>query len=250
MWVYQLSHYNLHFAGGFQENIFCQQTERKPATTGSVKTGMTMTEKILARASDKPEVTPGDNVWVNVDVLMTHDIGGPASFGVFKEQFGQKAKANPDYKGVCHVALAQEGHCRPGEVLLGTDSHTCTAGAFGQFATGIGTTGAGFVLGTGKLLLKVPPTLRFVMDGEMPSYLLAKDLILQISTVIYTLWLISVSWMSHIIGEISVAGATYKTMEFVGTTVECLSMEERMTLCNMVVEADGKNGVIPADKTT
>ncbi|XP_075098524.1 3-isopropylmalate dehydratase large subunit, chloroplastic-like isoform X2 [Nicotiana tabacum] len=258
MWVYQLSHYNLHFAGGFQENIFCQQTERKPATTGSVKTGMTMTEKILARASDKPEVTPGDNVWVNVDVLMTHDIGGPASFGVFKEQFGQKAKvwnpekiviipdhyiftaderanrnvdvlrdycseqnikyfydiknrgnfgANPDYKGVCHVALAQEGHCRPGEVLLGTDSHTCTAGAFGQFATGIGTTGAGFVLGTGKLLLKI-------------------------------------------IGEISVAGATYKTMEFVGTTVECLSMEERMTLCNMVVEADGKNGVIPADKTT
>ncbi|XP_033509360.1 3-isopropylmalate dehydratase large subunit, chloroplastic-like isoform X2 [Nicotiana tomentosiformis] len=235
-----------------------QQTERKPATTGSVKTGMTMTEKILARASDKPEVTPGDNVWVNVDVLMTHDIGGPASFGVFKEQFGQKAKvwnpekiviipdhyiftaderanrnvdvlrdycseqnikyfydikdrgnfrANPDYKGVCHVALAQEGHCRPGEVLLGTDSHTCTAGAFGQFATGIGTTDAGFVLGTGKLLLKI-------------------------------------------IGEISVSGATYKTMEFVGTTVESLSMEERMTLCNMVVEAGGKNGVIPTDKTT
>lgn len=64
-------------------------------------------------------------------------------------------KANPDYKGVCHVALAQEGHCRPGEVLLGTDSHTCNAGAFGQFATGIGNTDAGFVLGTGKLLLKV-----------------------------------------------------------------------------------------------
>ncbi|XP_060180176.1 3-isopropylmalate dehydratase large subunit, chloroplastic isoform X1 [Lycium barbarum] len=271
---------------GFKK-IICvmspKHTERKPATTGSLKTGMTMTEKILARASNKPEVTPGDNVWVNVDVLMTHDIGGPASFAVFKEQFGQNAKvwnpekiviipdhyiftaderanrnvdvlrdlcneqnikyfydikergnfrANPDYKGVCHVALAQEGHCRPGEVLLGTDSHTCTAGAFGQFATGIGNTDAGFVLGTGKLLLKVPPTLRFVMEGEMPSYLLAKDLILQI------------------IGEISVAGATYKTMEFVGSTVESFSMEERMTLCNMVVEAGGKNGVIPADKTT
>ncbi|XP_019239629.1 PREDICTED: 3-isopropylmalate dehydratase large subunit, chloroplastic-like isoform X2 [Nicotiana attenuata] len=260
-----------------------QHSERKPATTGSVKTGMTMTEKILAKACGKPEVTPGENVWANVDVLMTHDGCGPGTIGIFKKQFGQNAKVwdpekivvipdhfvftaherahrnldtlrdfcieqtikyfydikdrgnfqvNPDYKGVCHIALAQEGHCRPGEVLLGTDSHTCNAGAFGQFATGIGNTDAGFVLGTGKLLLKVPPTLRFVMDGEMPNYLLAKDLILQI------------------IGEISVAGATYKTMEFAGTTVESLSMEERMTLCNMVVEAGGKNGVIPADKTT
>ncbi|XP_048430515.1 3-isopropylmalate dehydratase large subunit, chloroplastic isoform X2 [Pyrus x bretschneideri] len=260
-----------------------QQSERQPATTGSVKTGMTMTEKIFARASERTQLSPGENVWVDVDVLMTHDVCGPGSFGVFKKEFGQNAKvwnrekvviipdhyifttderanrnvdilrdlcteqnikyfydikdlsnfkANPDYKGVCHVALAQEGHCRPGEVLLGTDSHTCTAGAFGQFATGIGNTDAGFVLGTGKLLLKVPPTLRFVMDGEMPDYLLAKDLILQI------------------IGEISVSGATYKAMEFVGSTVESLSMEERMTLCNMVVEAGGKNGIVPADSTT
>ncbi|KAK4356945.1 hypothetical protein RND71_022555 [Anisodus tanguticus] len=141
-------------------------------------------------------------------------------------------QSNPDYKGVCHIALAQEGHCRPGEVLVGTDSHTCTAGAFGQFASGIGNTDAGFVLGTGKILLKVPPTIRFVLDGEISNYILAKDLILQI------------------IGEISVAGATYKTMEFVGTAVESLTMEKRMTLCNMVIEAGGKNGVIPADKTT
>ncbi|XWS08720.1 hypothetical protein CRYUN_Cryun40dG0025300 [Craigia yunnanensis] len=141
-------------------------------------------------------------------------------------------KANPDDKGVCHIALAQEGHCRPGEVLLGTDSHTCTAGAFGQFATGIGNTEAGFVLDTGMLLLKVPPTLRFVMDGEMHDYLLAKDLILQI------------------ICEISVACATYKSMEFVGTTVESLNMEERMILCNMVIEAGGKNGVVSAESTT
>ncbi|KAH1214650.1 3-isopropylmalate dehydratase large subunit, chloroplastic [Glycine max] len=257
--------------------------QRQPSTTGSVRTAMTMTEKILARASEKAQLTPGDNVWVNVDILMTHDVCGPGSIGIFKREFGEDAKVwdreklviipdhyiftsderanrnvdilrdfcheqnikyfydikdlsnfkvNPDYKGVCHVALAQEGHCRPGEVLLGTDSHTCTAGAFGQFATGIGNTDAGFVLGTGKLLLKVPPTLRFVMDGEMPDYLLSKDLILQI------------------IGEITVAGATYKSMEFVGTTVESLTMEERMTLCNMVVEAGGKNGVVPADSTT
>ncbi|KAK7290420.1 hypothetical protein RIF29_04832 [Crotalaria pallida] len=260
-----------------------QQSQRQPSTTGSVKTAMTMTEKILARASEKANLSPGDNVWVNVDILMTHDVCGPGSIGIFKREFGEDAKvwdrekvviipdhyiftsderanrnvdilrdfcqeqnikyfydikdlgnfkANPDYKGVCHVALAQEGHCRPGEVLLGTDSHTCTAGAFGQFATGIGNTDAGFVLGTGKLLLKVPPTLRFVMDGEMPHYLLAKDLILQI------------------IGEITMAGATYKSMEFVGSTVESLNMEERMTLCNMVVEAGGKNGVVPADSTT
>ncbi|KAK2455657.1 3-isopropylmalate dehydratase large subunit, chloroplastic [Trifolium repens] len=92
-------------------------------------------------------------------------------------------EANPDYKGVCHVALAQEGHCRPGEVLLGTDSHTTSAGAFGQFATGVGNTDAAFILGTGKILLKVPPTLRFVLDGKMPNYLLAKDLILNGKTV-------------------------------------------------------------------
>ncbi|CAJ1968082.1 unnamed protein product [Sphenostylis stenocarpa] len=232
--------------------------QRQPSTTGSVRTAMTMTEKILARASEKAQLSPGDNVWVNIDILMTHDVCGPGSIGIFKREFGEDAKvwdrekvviipdhyiftsderanrnvdilrdfcheqnikyfydikdlgnfkANPDYKGVCHVALAQEGHCRPGEVLLGTDSHTCTAGAFGQFATGIGNTDAGFVLGTGKLLLKI-------------------------------------------IGEISVAGATYKAMEFVGTTVESLSMEERMTLCNMVVEAGGKNGIVPADSTT
>lgn len=245
--------------------------------------GMTLTEKILARAAGRAEVEPGDNVWVNVDLLMTHDVCGPGTIGVFKREFGADAKvwdsekivlipdhyiftaderanrnvdilrdfaqeqhikyfyditdrsnfkANPDYKGVCHIALAQEGHTRPGEVMFGTDSHTCNAGAFGQFATGIGNTDAGFILGTGKLLIKVPATMRFVLDGEMPNYLLAKDLILQI------------------IGDISVAGATYRTMEFAGTAVEAMTMEERMTLCNMVIEAGGKNGVIAPDETT
>jgi homoaconitase/3-isopropylmalate dehydratase large subunit len=89
-------------------------------------------------------------------------------------------QANPDYKGVCHIALAQEGHAIPGEVLFGTDSHTCNAGAFGMFATGVGNTDAGFILGTGKLLIKVPATIKFNIVGEMPSFLLAKDLILQI----------------------------------------------------------------------
>ena len=245
--------------------------------------GMTLTEKTLARAAGRSVVTPGENIWVNVDLLMTHDVCGPGTIGVFKREFGSDAKvwdpekivlipdhyiftaderanrnvdilrdfakeqgikyfyditdrgdfkANPDYKGVCHIALAQEGHTRPGEVLFGTDSHTCNAGAFGQFATGIGNTDAGFIMGTGKLLIKVPATMRFVLDGEMPPYLLAKDLILQI------------------IGDIGVAGATYRAMEFAGETVQKLSMEERMTLCNMAIEAGGKNGTIAADETT
>ena len=245
--------------------------------------GMTLTEKILARAASRTVVEPGENIWVNVDVLMTHDVCGPGTIGVFKREFGADAKvwdsekivlipdhyiftaderanrnvdilrefakeqsikyfyditdrsnfkANPDYKGVCHVALAQEGHTRPGEVLFGTDSHTCNAGAFGQFATGIGNTDAAFILGTGKLLIKVPATMQFVLDGEMPDYLLAKDLILQI------------------IGDITVSGANYRTLEFSGSTIAAMSMEERMTLCNMAIEAGGKNGTVAADETT
>jgi len=138
----------------------------------------------------------------------------------------------PRYKGVCHIALPEEGHTRPGEVLFGTDSHTCTAGAFGEFATGIGNTDAGFVMGTGKLWVKVPPTMRFVFHGELPPYLMAKDLILAV------------------IGDIGCDGATYRAMEFDGDGVYALNIEERMTLTNMVIEAGGKNGVIAPDKVT
>ncbi|HAU36807.1 MAG TPA: 3-isopropylmalate dehydratase, partial [Phycisphaerales bacterium] len=95
----------------------------------------------------------------------------------------------------------QNGHTRPGEVLLGTDSHTCTHGAFGEFATGIGNTDAGFVMGTGKLWLKIPPTLKFVFHGELPPHVMAKDVIL------------------HVIGEIGVDGATYSAMEFAGDAI-------------------------------
>ncbi len=237
---------------------------------------MTMTEKILARASGKSQVEPGENVWVNIDVLMTHDVCGPGTFGIFKKQFGENAKiwdkeklvVIPDhyiftkdamanrnvdvlrafakeqdlkyfydvgtesYKGVCHIALPEEGHTRPGEVLLGTDSHTCTAGAFGEFATGIGNTDAGFVLGTGKLWLKTPPTMRFVFHGKMPPYLMAKDLILAV------------------IGDIGVDGATYRAMEFDGDGIFALNIEERMTMCNMAIEAGGKNGIIAPDQVT
>ncbi len=238
---------------------------------------MTLTEKILARAAGRDHVQPGDNIWINVDVLMTHDVCGPGTIGVFKQHFGgararvwdrdkivlipdhyiftadRMANRNvevlrqfaaeqeigyfydvgtPRYKGVCHIALPEEGHTRPGEVLLGTDSHTCTAGAFGEFATGIGNTDAGFVMGTGKLWLKVPPTMRFVFHGQLPPYLMAKDLILAV------------------IGDIGCDGATYQAMEFDGDGVYALNIEERMTLCNMVIEAGGKNGVIAPDQVT
>ena len=253
--------------------------------------GMTITEKILARHAGRSGVQPGENVWVNVDVLMTHDVCGPGTIGIFEEHSGRDAKVfdpekiviipdhyiftadskahrnieilrdfakrqglryyyDPDfvnaegmpspyrdphktsYKGVCHVTLAEEGHTRPGEVLLGTDSHTCTAGAFGEFATGIGNTDAGFVMGAGKLWLKIPQTMKFVFEGELPPYLMAKDLIL------------------HVIGDIGVDGATYRAMEFDGEGVFSLNVEERMTLCNMAIEAGGKNGIVAPDKVT
>ncbi len=234
----------------------------------------TITEKILAKAAGQEKVAPGDNIWINVDVLLTHDVCGPGTIGVFKREFGDdaqvwdrekiaiipdhyiytadtKAHRNIDalrdfakeqdlpyfydpgtatYKGVCHVALPEEGHVRPGEIILGTDSHTCTHGALGAFATGIGNTDAGFVMGTGKLLVKVPKTLRFVLDGEMPAGVVAKDIILRI------------------IGDIGVDGATYCAMEFCGTAIDALSIEERMTICNMAIEAGGKNGIIAPDE--
>jgi 3-isopropylmalate/(R)-2-methylmalate dehydratase large subunit len=237
---------------------------------------MTLTEKILARHAGRDAVQPGDNVWIDVDVLMTHDVCGPGTIGIFKQHFGKNARVwdrekvvvipdhyiftadkmanrNVDvlrqfvaeqqlpyyydvgtdrYKGVCHIALPEEGHTRPGEVLFGTDSHTCTAGAFGEFATGIGNTDAGFVMGTGKLWVKVPTTMRFVFHGQLPPYLMAKDLILAV------------------IGDIGCDGATYKAMEFDGDGVYALNIEERMTLCNMVIEAGGKNGVIAPDEVT
>lgn len=257
---------------------------------------MTLTEKILARAAGKAHVQAGDNVWVNADILMTHDVCGPGTIGVFKREFGPHARVwdrhkvviIPDhyiftadsnsnrnvnllrefvreqgivyfydviddpagtwrfdpargdlarqygsrYAGVCHSALPQKGHTRPGEVLFGTDSHTCTAGAFNEFATGIGNTDAGFVLGTGKLLLKVPETMHFRLEGRLQPGVMAKDLIL------------------HIIGEIGFDGATYRALQFDGPGVASLSMDDRMTIANMAIEAGGKNGIFPFDART
>ncbi|OGV64018.1 MAG: 3-isopropylmalate dehydratase [Lentisphaerae bacterium RIFOXYB12_FULL_65_16] len=238
--------------------------------------GMTITEKILARGSGRGGVRPGENVWVMADILMTHDVCGPGTIGIFRREFGEKAHVfdperivltpdhyiftkdqkclrnidlcrafaaseklpyfydpgTPSYSGVCHVTLPEKGHCRPGEVMFGTDSHTCTHGAFGEFATGIGNTDAAFVMGTGKLLIKVPASRRFVIDGQLPGLVMGKDIILRI------------------IGDLGVDGATYEAMEFCGGTVSALPMSERMTICNMAIEAGAKNGIVAADETT
>ncbi|MBN2202330.1 3-isopropylmalate dehydratase large subunit [bacterium] len=237
---------------------------------------MTLTEKIIAEHAGRPSVRPGENVWIRVDVLMTHDVCGPGTIGIFKNQFGADAKVwdpfkvalipdhyiftkdrhamrnleilrafakeqrlpymydadSPWYKGVCHVALAEEGFTVPGQTLFGTDSHTCTAGAFGEFATGIGNTDAAFIMGTGRIWVKVPETLRFILEGTLPDFVTAKDVILRI------------------IGDIGADGATYRAMEFEGDGIRTMDMEERMTLCNMAIEAGGKNGIIAADEKT
>jgi len=257
---------------------------------------MTLTEKILARAAGKASAQAGDNLWVKADILMTHDVCGPGTIGVFKREFGKDAKVwdrnkvviMPDhyiftsdsksnrnvdilrdfvreqqikyfydviddpnghwvfdaskgmlarqygnnYAGVCHTALPQKGHTRPGEVLFGTDSHTCMAGAFNEFATGIGNTDAGFVLGTGKLLLKVPETMHFRLEGRLQPGVMAKDIIL------------------HCIGEIGFDGATYRAMQFDGDGVHSLTMDDRMTIANMAIEAGGKNGIFEFDSRT
>ena len=257
---------------------------------------MTLTEKVLARAAGKASVQAGDNIWVKADVLMTHDVCGPGTIGVFKREFGQDAKVwdrhrvviipdhyiftadsksnrnvdilrdfsreqglpyfydviddangqwkfdaakgnlkrqyGSNYAGVCHTALPAKGHTRPGEVLFGTDSHTCMAGAFNEFATGIGNTDAGFVMGTGRLLLKVPETMHFRIEGRLQPGVMAKDVIL------------------HCIGEIGFDGATYRAMQFDGPGVASLSMDDRMTIANMAIEAGGKNGIFEFDART
>lgn len=237
---------------------------------------MNITEKIIARNAGRDRVSPGENVWIDVDILMTHDVCGPPAIGIFKREFGESARvwdrdrlvimpdhyiftADPHanrnvdilrdfareqdlphyydvgterYKGVCHIGLAEEGFNLPGTVLIGTDSHTCTSGAFGLFSTGVGNTDAALIMGTGKIWVKVPETMRFVFEGSLPPYLMAKDLILTV------------------IGDIGCDGATYRAMEFDGEAVFDLSMEERMTLTNMAIEAGGKNGIIAPDETT
>ena len=231
---------------------------------------MNITEKILAKASGKSEVHPGEIVDANVDMVMVHDLTGPLAVESFKKIGTPKVwdhkkvvvildhqvpaesiKAAELHKtmrqfakdqnltfydvgrgGICHQVMPEKGHVVPGNVIVGADSHTCTYGAFGAFATGIGSTEAAAVFATGKIWFKVPPTIKVNIKGKFKKYVTPKDLIL------------------NIIGNLSTDGATYKAVEFTGATIKEMSIAGRMTVCNMAVEMGAKNGIIAHDETT
>lgn len=231
---------------------------------------MNITEKILAKASGKQAVHPGEIVDANVDVVMVHDLTGPLAVEAFKKLGTPKVwdnkkivvildhqvpaesvKAAELHKtmrqfakeqnltfydvgrgGICHQVMPEKGHVTPGAVIVGADSHTCTYGAFGSFATGIGSTEAAAVFATGKIWFKVPSTIKVNVKGKFPKYVTPKDLILSI------------------IGNLSVDGAIYKAAEFTGSTIQNMSVAGRMTLCNMAVEMGAKNGIVSPDQTT
>ena len=231
---------------------------------------MNITEKILAKASGKRTVHPEEIVDAKVDVIMVLDLTGPLAVEAFKKIGVEKVWNNQkvvvildhqvpaesvkaaelhktmrqfakDQKiriydvgrgGICHQVMQEKGHVVPGTVIVGADSHTCTYGAFGAFATGIGSTEAAAVFATGKIWLKVPQAIKINVTGEFQDYVTPKDLILSI------------------IGQIGADGATYKTTEFTGPTVKNMSIAGRMTLCNMAVEMGAKNGIIEPDETT
>jgi 3-isopropylmalate/(R)-2-methylmalate dehydratase large subunit len=231
---------------------------------------MNITEKILAKASGKKTVSAGEIVEANVDVLMSHDLTGPLAVESFKKIGAEKVwdnkkivvildhqipaesiKAAELHKtmrqfakeqklciydvgrgGICHQVMPEQGHVTPGTVIVGSDSHTCTYGAFGAFSTGIGSTEAAAVMTTGKIWFKVPQSIKIIVNGKFNKYVTPKDLIL------------------NIIGKLGVDGAIYKSTEFTGPTIQDMSIAGRMTLCNMAVEMGAKNGIIEPDNVT
>jgi 3-isopropylmalate/(R)-2-methylmalate dehydratase large subunit len=231
---------------------------------------MNISEKILAKASGKTTVHPGDIVDASVDVIMVHDLTGPLAIEAFKKIGVSKVWDNKkvviilDHQipaesvkmaelhkmlrkfsqeqairiydvgegGICHQVMPEKGYVTPGSLIVGADSHTCTYGAFGAFATGIGSTEAAAVFATGKIWLKVPEAIKFNVEGQFQKYVTPKDLIL------------------HIIGKVGVDGAIYKSVEFAGPTMRAMSIAGRMTVCNMAVEMGAKNGVVEPDEIT
>ena len=237
---------------------------------------LNITEKILARASGKSKVSPGDVVFANVDKVMVHDVSGPGVIAVFEKlrksgmkieklwdpdkvwvaedhfvpaadkisaqnvvlltnftkQFGIKKhfKYGMGQYGICHTLSHEEAMVLPGEVYVGGDSHTNTTGALGAFAAGLGHTDVAYVMLNGKIWFKIPETLYFKLNGKLPDYVMAKDFILKI------------------IGDIGTDGAAYNTMQFGGTGISEMSVEERLTLTNMSTEAGAKSGIIEPDQ--
>ncbi|MEM0216237.1 MAG: homoaconitase large subunit [Candidatus Bathyarchaeia archaeon] len=231
---------------------------------------MNITEKILAKASGRKEVSPREIVEAEVDVVMVNDLTGPLAVEAFKKigvkkvwdnkrivivldhlapassekaaelhktlrKFAAEQNINSFYdvgEGVCHQVMIDEGYVKPGMLIVGADSHTCTYGALGAFATGIGSTEAAAVFATGKIWLRVPEAIKIDVNGHLNDLVTPKDLIL------------------HIISLIGADGAIYKSIEFTGSTIKAMSVDGRLTLCNMVVEIGAKNGIIEPDEKT
>lgn len=235
---------------------------------------MNMTEKILAEAAGLREVTPGEIIEARVDLAMTHDGTSPPTIRTFRDiasrggparvwdperivmVFDHNVPANTigaaefqrvtrefareqgivnifqNAAGICHQVLPERGFVRPGMVIVGADSHTCTYGAFGAFATGMGATDMAMVFATGKTWFMVPEAMRIEVTGKPEGHVYAKDVIL------------------HIIGEIGVDGATYRSVEFTGDTIESMDVSGRMTICNMAVEMGAKNGIMEPNRQT
>jgi 3-isopropylmalate/(R)-2-methylmalate dehydratase large subunit len=227
-------------------------------------------EKILAAHCGKSEVTPGEFINVKVDMVLSNDITAPLAIkefeklGVGKVFDPSRVVMVPDHfcpnkdipsaehaklirefahkhrilyfevgrMGIEHVLLPEQGIVLPGEVIVGADSHTCTYGALGAFATGMGSTDIAVAMATGEIWVKVPPTIRFIMNGKLKKWVGGKDLIL------YT------------IGQIGVEGARYAAMEFVGEVIDSLDMDGRFTMANMAIEAGGKAGLFGVDSKT
>ncbi len=231
--------------------------------------GQTIIEKIIARNIGAASVKPGDIVTVNVDRVMLDDIMMPFIVNKFQEMGFQKvwdpdkvvliydhlvpASQQDDTRhyrigdefaarhglthvhrsdGICHQLMTEAGYVKPGDVVFGTDSHTTTYGCVGAFSTGIGYTEMAAILGTGQLWVKVPETIRVVIDGTLPEGVMSKDIILRL------------------IGDLGADGATYRALEFSGQTVEQMSIASRMTMANMAIEAGAKCAAfIPDEKT-
>jgi len=232
---------------------------------------MTITEKILAAHANKKEVIPNELINAKADLILANDITAPIAIAEFKK-IGAKHVFNkesialvPDHfapakdikaaeqcrilrnfsreqdishyfevgrVGIEHVLLPEEGLVVPGDLVIGADSHTCTYGALGAFATGVGSTDVAAAMATGECWFKVPESMKFIYYGKLNKWVGGKDLIL------------------HTIGDIGVDGALYKAMEFVGETIRDLPMHARFTMCNMAIEAGGKNGIIAPDEVT
>jgi len=232
---------------------------------------MNIIEKILANASGKREVSSGEIVEASIDVAMIHDLTGPLAIKSFHKigakkvwdnnkaviildhlvpassvisaglhkivrNFAEEQNIENFYDvgrgGVCHQVMPEKGHVRPGEVIVGADSHTCTYGAFGAFATGIGSTEMAAVFATGKLWFRVPEVIKVNVTGKFQNRVTAKDMTL------------------NIVGKIGADGAIYKGLEFGGSTIRDLSVDGRMVLCNMAVEMGAKAGIIEPDQKT